>query len=305
VIPDLDLRRPGVVDGAAVATQVERFGVTRIAASPAFFERLVAYAQGTGRPLTKLRKLYTGGAPVFPRLLETLRTVAPNARITAVYGSTEAEPIAHVDANELSADDVAAMQAGRGLLAGTPVAEIQLRIVRDHWGAPRGKMTAAEFAHEVLLVGEVGEIVVSGEHVLSGYLRGVGDAETKFSVDGIIWHRTGDAGMLDERGRLWLQGSCAARIDDAYGRLYPFAVECVAMTLDEVRRAAVVAHGGERWLIVEASCAREGESLQQSLRAATAWAHIERIQFMDAIPVDRRHNAKIDYSALRRRLASD
>jgi acyl-CoA synthetase (AMP-forming)/AMP-acid ligase II len=164
-------------------------------------------------------------------------------------------------------------------------------------------MTAAEFAREGLPAGEVGEIVVSGEHVLSGYLRGEGDTETKFSVERVIWHRTGDAGMLDEHGRLWLLGGCAARIDDAYGRLYPFAVECVAMTFAAVRRAAVVAHAGKRWLVVETSSVSERESLEQSLRAAAAWAHIERIQFMDAIPVDRRHNAKVDYGALRRRLA--
>jgi hypothetical protein len=75
------------------------------------------------------------------------------------------------------------------------------------------------------------------------------------------------------------------------------------MTFAAVRRAAVVAHAGKRWLIVEAPSEGEREGLEQSLRAATAWAHVERIQFMDAIPVDRRHNAKVDYGTLRRRLS--
>ena len=298
-LPDLDLRRPGAVDGAAVAAAVARHGVTRITASPAFFERVCAHVQATGRPLTGVRKLFTGGAPVFPRLLAALQAAAPGARVVAVYGSTEAEPIAHVDAGEIAAADFAAMNDGRGLLAGQPVPEIRLRILRDRWGEPRGAMDAAQFAAEWVPAGGAGEIVVAGGHVLRGYLGGVGDEETKFSVDGEVWHRTGDAGRLDEKGRLWLLGRCAARIDDARGRLYPFTAECVAMTFPEVRHAAFLAHAGQRWLVV---AAEQSEALRSELAAALAWAKPEVIHFVRELPVDRRHNAKIDYPKLRRAL---
>jgi olefin beta-lactone synthetase len=300
VIPDFDLQRPGAVDGARVAAHIDRFGISRITASPAFFERVVASARSTGRTLPTLRKLYTGGAPVFPRLLAALREIAPHARVVSVYGSTEAEPIAHVDAGEVSPEDFAAMQRGRGLLTGAPVLQIQLRIIRDRSGTPCGKFTSRELASDTLPSGAAGEIVVTGSHVLRGYLGGVGEEETKFSVDDAIWHRTGDAGLLDERGRLWLLGRCAARIDDAHGQLYPFSVECVAMTFPAVRRAAVIAHRDVRWLIVEASGDRDG--LESPLREATAWAHIGGVRFVDTMPVDRRHNAKIDYPALKRAL---
>lgn len=302
VIPAVDLRRPGAVDAATLFGQIEQSGVSRITASPAFFERLVAHGRLTGRTLATLRKLYTGGAPVFPRLLAAMRELAPDARVVAVYGSTEAEPIAHVAAEEMSAADLAAMQAGRGLLAGPVVGEIRLRILRDRWGRPRGVLTRTEFAAECLPVDAVGEIVVTGEHVLKGYLGGVGDEETKFSVDGEVWHRTGDAGMMDGRGRLWLLGRCAARIADDRGELYPFTVECVAMTFPGVRRAAALAHRGRRLLVVEATDSRPG--LAESLGKATAWARIDEVRFVGAMPVDKRHNAKIDYPALLRRLDS-
>lgn len=296
VIPDVDLRRPGAVDAARVFAQIERRGVTRITASPAFFERLVAHGRAHGRTLPSLRKLYTGGAPVFPRLLESLRGLAPSAQIVAVYGSTEAEPIAHIEAEQMTADDLAAMRTGRGLLAGAIVPEIKLCVLRDRWGQPRRDLTAAEFAAEVLPAGEPGEIVVTGNHVLRGYLGGVGDEETKFRVEGEVWHRTGDAGWLDEAGRLWLLGRCAARLDDARAPLYPFGLECVAMTFPEVRRAAALLRQGHRILVVEA----DGDpALEQRLRAATAWAEIEDIVFLERLPVDKRHNAKIDYPALR------
>jgi acyl-CoA synthetase (AMP-forming)/AMP-acid ligase II len=217
----------------------------------------------------------------------------------AVYGSTEAEPIAHIDADEVTTDDLTAMRSGRGLIAGGPVPDVRLAIVADEWGKRRAALSTQELAAARLPAGEIGEIIVTGDHVLTGYLGGVGDEETKFRVADQVWHRTGDAGCFDERGRLWLQGRCAARIDDDRGRLYPFGVECVAMTFPEVRRAAAMAHQGRRLLAIEA----EGDQmLEQRLQAATAWAQIDKIVFIESIPVDKRHNAKIDYPALRERL---
>lgn len=299
VLPAFDLRRPGEIDGAAAAATLVRRGVTRITASPALLTRLAEQAAASGRPLSTLRKIFTGGAPVFPRVLAALQVAAPAARIVAVYGSTEAEPIAHLEAADIGAADRAAMAAGRGLLAGRPVPEVRLRIVRDRWGEPRGPLSAAAFAAETMPPGEAGEIVVTGEHVLRGYLDGVGDTETKFAVDGVVWHRTGDAGWLDPTGRLWLLGRCAARIEDAAGRLYPFAAECVAMRFPEVRQAAFVAHAGRRWLVV---AAERTDTLASDLAGALAWAKPDVVRFVPALPVDRRHNAKIDYPALRRLL---
>jgi acyl-CoA synthetase (AMP-forming)/AMP-acid ligase II len=300
VIPAVDLRRPGAVDAAQLFRQIEQAGVSRLTASPAFFERLVAHGRATGQALPTLRKLYTGGAPVFPRLLAALPELAPNARVVAVYGSTEAEPIAHVAAEEISAADQADMRAGRGLLAGRAVAEVTLRVLRNRWGTPRGTLTRAEFDAECRPAGEAGEIVVTGDHVLKGYLGGVGDEETKFRAGGEVWHRTGDAGLMDARDRLWLLGRCSARIADGQGELYPFTVECVAMTFPEVRRVAVLAHRGRRLLAVEA--AAPSLELAEQLKRATEWARIGQVRFLRKMPVDRRHNAKIDYPALRRQL---
>lgn len=299
-LPDVDLRRPGEVDAACLFAQIERDRVTRIAASPAFFERLIDYGRSTQRTLPDLRFLHTGGAPVFPRLLDALRHLAPHAQVVAVYGSTEAEPIAHLDHRDITSDDLAAMASGRGLLAGQPTPEIRLALLPDEFGRPRAPMTAASFRAARLPAGAIGEIVVTGEHVLKGYLGGHGDDETKFKVDDETWHRTGDAGSLDASGRLWLNGRCTAKIDDAHGRLYPFGIECIAMTFPGVRRAALVARRGQRLLVIESS--HPSPELATQLTAATASAHIEKIIFLDRIPVDRRHNAKIDYPALQKQL---
>lgn len=301
LIPDADLRYPGAVDPGPVVAQVLAHRATSSVASPAFFECLVRHASPRGLTLPSLTKLFTGGAPVFPRLLDQLQALAPSAEVVALYGSTEAEPIAHVSRREVGADDMQAMLAGKGLLAGTPVETIRLRILRDQWGQCAGPFTAAVFAAACRGPGEPGEIVVSGEHVLPGYLQGQSDEETKFRVDGTVWHRTGDAGYLDERGRLWLLGRCAARIHDARGDLYPFAAETAVYQDARVRRAAMVTHRGKRVLAVEFYEGQAGTDLD-ALRAALAWTQVDEIRPCRRIPVDRRHNAKIDYPSLYRLL---
>jgi acyl-CoA synthetase (AMP-forming)/AMP-acid ligase II len=300
VIPDADLRAPGRVDPIPILAQIEAVKPTRVTASPAFLERLADRCERDGRLLSAFRQIFTGGAPVFPRLLDKLRRVAPQAEIVAIYGSTEAEPIAEVALDAIEPRDREAMLGGKGLLAGSPVSVIDLRILRDRWGKPAGPYSEAEFIADCMPVGEPGEIVVSGAHVLAGYLNGEGDAETKIRVDGIVWHRTGDAGYLDDRGRLWLLGRCSAIVNDARGALYPFAVECAAQEVTGARRAALLSRQGERLLAVEPE---PGASIDtDAVLGALAWARLDRILPVRQIPLDRRHNAKVDYPALARLL---
>ena len=190
------------------------------------------------------------------------------------------------------------MLGGKGLLVGEPVSAIDIRILCQSWGNPITSYTQAEFTANCLPPEDVGEIVVSGNHVLSGYLHGDGNQATKFKVEGTVWHRTGDAGYLDKFGRLWLLGRCHACIKDSYGILYAFAVECLAQHHPGVRRAAVVSHQGKRILMVELD-RKSAKANLTSLHKSLAWASVQAIQVYRQLPVDRRHNSKIDYPALR------
>jgi olefin beta-lactone synthetase len=297
VLPNADLRRPGFINPNPVLDQITRLRPATTAASPAFLERLVDGAEARGVTLDSFRSLYTGGAPVFPNLLDKVQKAAPQAEVVAVYGSTEAEPIAEIARSAMSEKDLADMRDGKGLLVGPAVAQIQLRVIQDRWGSPRASMSEETFTSLFTGQGEVGEIVVSGGHVLSGYLHGKGDSETKFRVAGKVWHRTGDAGYLDAQQRLWLLGRCSARVRDNRGELYPFAVECAAMANPSVRRAALAALDGARILAVEGSGIDTA-----SLRVALAWAQLDEVRLMSSIPMDLRHNAKVDYPELTRRL---
>lgn len=300
VIPGTDLRFPDAIDPQRVVRQIQGIKPVSTAASPAFLERVADYCLQQQLQLTSFQKIFTGGAPVFPRLLDKLQAIAPQARIVAVYGSTEAEPMAEIARDEMTEADLQGMLNGRGLLAGKPVPEIQLRILRDQWGTSIGPLTQAEFDAACVARNEPGEIVVSGDHVLPGYLHGQGDEETKVRVGGKVWHRTGDMGYLDDDGRLWLLGRCSAKIVDERGTLFPFAVECAAVHHPDVKRAALIQYQDKRVLVIEWKKGKQANL--NVLRKTLAWAGLDEIRFLDRLPVDKRHNAKVDYPALQKML---
>jgi olefin beta-lactone synthetase len=300
VLPDADLRSPGKIAPRPVLAQIQRHKIQTTAASPAFISRLLDEHQRGGSLMPSVSSIYMGGAPVFPGLLRRTKLACPQAKIVAVYGSTEAEPMAEIALSDISQADFDAMEQGKGLLTGRPVSSISLRIIRAQWGVPILPLDGLAFERLIAAYGEPGEIVVAGGHVLPGYLNGEGDTETKFEVDGARWHRTGDVGYLDAVGRLWLLGRYSGKIRDERGTLYPFAVECAAMQNPSIRRAALAAVDGRRVLAVEA---KEPVSPDDILRSLS-WAQLDQVVSLDRVPVDKRHNAKVDYVALARKLKS-
>ena len=297
LIPDVDLRRPAAADPARLAGSIHRWQVESLLASPALLEHMADYCLRTGHTLNSLRAVFTGGAPVFPRILEKTSRIAPQARVTALYGSTEAEPMALLRADELTAADRAAIARGAGLPAGKPISEIRLHILRDHWGRSFGGGSADAMDNLLAPAGAVGEIVVSGPHVVTGYIRPLDDAESKIRVGDTIWHRTGDSGWLDDQNRLWLTGRCSAGVGAPPRVIYPLMVEAALADHPCLARTAFLSHRGERLLLVELKHPTRVFDRDELLRTLP-WAGIDRVVELPRIPLDKRHNAKIDYPAL-------
>lgn len=296
VIPDADLRYPGAINATPVLRQIDRHHPTSVAASPAFLEQICDTCDSTGRTVSGFRYVFTGGAPVFPDHLDRFSTTFPDAEVVAVYGSTEAEPIAHISRRAVSEEDLSTMKAGRGLLVGVPVPEISVRVISPCQGSALGAQDEAGFTAICQPAGLYGEIVVSGGHVLKGYLNGAGDEETKFRVNDTVWHRTGDSGYFDTAGRLWLLGRSSAVITDDRGNLYPFAVECAARQIPGVARGALTVRQGRRILFVQL---HKGIRVDpEAIRSSLAWAQLDQVRELQEIPLDKRHNAKVDYGAL-------
>lgn len=258
VLPNWSLRRQEAADAAHIAQHLARNRVNRALIPPSICEKL------TGGPKLPLDAIFTGGGPVFPDLLSRLSSHFPGTAIVSVYGSTEAEPIAHQSLDGVTEADWTAMRQGAGLLAGPPIPQIALKILDD-------------------------EIVVSGAHVNQGYLDSRDDQGTKLRIDGTIWHRTGDAGRLDGQGRLWLMG----RKNGVTGGLYPFGIEAAARFWPGVRQAALTGLDGKPVLAIAGDEARRTEWQSQ----ADCLAGI-RVVVVGTVPLDRRHGSKVDYPAL-------
>lgn len=298
LLPGIDLRRPGRADAALLAERLRAHEVARIVASPALLANLAAALNARGETLPALRLIASGGAPVMPPLTDVLRAVAPNARVLAVYGSTEAEPIAVLDAVDVTPADHDAMRAGAGLLAGVPCARGTVAIAATQRAAMHGPFSDDDaIERRALPPFAVGEVCVWGAHVVPHYLDRADDATAKIRAGARIWHRTGDLGYLDERGRLWLAGRANAAIDDARGTIEPLRVECALAYLPGIARSALAAADGARVLVIEPLPGAHAD--ERAVRAAVAFAHIDRV-IVAPVPVDPRHNAKVDYTALRR-----
>ncbi len=296
LIPDVDLRSPGRIKPTPLFRQIQRWHPTRCGASPAFLLAICEEARRKSVELPCFEKIYTGGAPVFPRSLREFSRTFGNASINVLYGSTEAEPISHVSLQDISENDLERMRSGHGLLVGRISRETDLRILPDRWGQPYEETSRKAFDGLALPPNAVGEIVVSGTHVVPGYLNGRGDAENKIKVGNRIWHRTGDAGRLDENGQLWLLGRCSEKMKMEGKTVYPFSIECAVVETLDVRLAGCLPTQGGYLVAVPAT----GRDLGR-IDFSGGIPNPQKVVQLKNFPVDKRHNAKIDYRGLRKR----
>ncbi len=303
VLAALNWRRPGRSNPALLCRQIAVERPNRMACSPAILALVAREWHREMHGEFPIRTIHTGGGPVTPRLLRELQALLPEAAITIVYGSTEAEPIAEVAVSDLGAAENSSTAEGGGLCCGHPVPGLELAILPDHHGKPLGPFDPDTFSRMRRGLDQPGEIVVTGTHVLGGYLDGAGDEENKISVGDARWHRTGDAGRMDSAGRVWLLGRCSAGHSTPQGVVYPLQVEAAALEHPGIVACGFAVVDGQPILAMVPGSGFSADQLQ-ALRS-----HLARlvpnigICRVARIPMDRRHNAKVDYPALRRHLA--
>jgi acyl-CoA synthetase (AMP-forming)/AMP-acid ligase II len=298
----MDPRRPGDIQPAVIRAQMLSERVTTSSGSPAFYAKLAEHCRARGTRLP-LRALHTGGAPVPVALARALVEVADHAYV--VYGSTEAEPIAGIEASEMLAALAGDAARDGGLCVGPPVPSVTCRLVRPHDGPI--ELVAGGWSEWEVTRGSVGEVVVAGEHVARGDLA---DAEAeradKIRDGGAVWHRTGDAARLDSLGRLWLMGRLQQRVRRAGRTWWPQPVESRALEHPGVRHAAYLgvadaALGERAVLCVECDGGTFGAASAAHLRSEVG-APVDELRVFAHLPRDRRHDSKTDLVALRRLL---
>ena len=203
---------------------------------------------------------------------------------------TEALPVAEADLEAIRHQGI-----GNGVFVGRALPGIDIAVAPlDELGNPSEILTTDAEA--------TGEIAVRASHIRDGYDRLW--ATTMRASRNAGWHRTGDVGHLDTDGNLWVEGRLAHVITTPEGPLTSIALEQRAIAAGAINAACVgVGPAGTQQvvLILEQpgnSCLLSaGETAALRLVCGYPFAAVMR---MEKLPVDIRHNSKIDRLALAR-----
>lgn len=310
VVPPINFARvrPATTPAREVCEVIEAAQVTSLFASPAFLERIAAYAKTHPAPLRSLRRVIGGGAPLFAPLVRSLlEVIHPEGDVCPNYGATEALPSTEISGREMLAQTAARTDAGEGICVGRPFPGVEVRVVSPIDGESNRLQD-----YQIVAPGLEGELIVSGRNISSAYYNDERSTQKNklYGEDGRIWHRLGDVGHLDEQGRVWVQGriSQCVRLGDEL--LLPIAIEARFDCHPAVRRsglAAVRSRDGTRQAVVAVELKQKPGAAQKKqvlaeLKALTqtepALARIADVVLLDELPVDPRHNAKIERGKL-------
>jgi fatty-acyl-CoA synthase len=185
-----------------------------------------------------LKRIYSGGDPVFPWAIEQLNQNFPHVGFVQVYGLTEGTPIA------ASLDPKDAILKSHTVGKTMPFTEI--KIVDDEVN--------------ILKNGEIGEICIKGPSVSLGYWGKPKETAATF-IDG--WCHTGDLGFQDEDGYLTISGRKKDMIRSGGENIYATEVEDALIRHPAIRDVAVIGIPDQKF--IEAVCAvvviKPGESV--------------------------------------------
>jgi acyl-coenzyme A synthetase/AMP-(fatty) acid ligase len=275
---------------------------TVVFASPAALRGVVASAQdltaGRRAALGKIRLVVSAGAPVPAALLHAVGDVLPGAEFHTPYGMTEVLPVTDITLTEIDAAG-----PGNGVCVGRPLAGVTVALSPlSPLGIPEGPLTRTS--------GVTGEICVRAAHIKDRYDQLW--ATERASTRDLGRHRTGDVGHLDGEGRLWIEGRLPHVVSTAHGVVTPVGVEQRVERVDTVSAAAVVGVGpaGTQVVVVvvvpSAAAPRRltlaDPDLADAVRSA-AGVEVAAVLVTRELPVDIRHQSKVDRRAVARQAA--
>ena len=255
-----------------VARTVERARITHSALVPTLLSQLVHDPAARQFDLSSLEVLVYGAAPSGGTLISDAMALMPGCGFTQGYGLTET--CGGVAAAPLRRHGEVDDRPGT---VGRPTTHYEFRIVDP--------ATCAEVP-----AGTDGEVWVRGPQNAVGYWNRPEETAASFMTDG--WFRTGDIGVLDEDGYLYLKDRLKDMIITGGENVYSVEVESTLMTHPEVVEAAVYGIPDDRWgEAVKAVVARTpgstltAEELAEHTRTRLARYKCPRvIEFVDALP---------------------
>lgn len=195
-----------------------QFGCTTFAGVPTVYNVLLRRSSLRKIAMPCLRRFLQAGGGLASQRIDEMRAAFPTAKFYVMYGQTEAT--ARISCMEPERWEEKPGSVGR------PLDNLMVRIVDEEGND--------------LPAGEIGELLVKGLSICSGYLNDPEETRRVFS-DG--WLRTRDLARQDEQGYLWIEGRKAAFLKmrgvrvsfpEAEARVtsIPGVYECVARASD-------------------------------------------------------------------------
>ncbi|MET9491595.1 long-chain fatty acid--CoA ligase [Nocardia sp. NPDC006630] len=238
---------------------------------PTMYVGLLEAAREAER-LPKLRLCISGGAAMPPSVLEDFERVF-GAQVLEGYGLSETSPTATVN------------QPLLGPVAGT--------VGHAVWGVDvEIADPAVRDRIELLPTGSVGEVVVRGHNVFSGY-TGRPEATAEAVVDG--WFRTGDLGVKDEGDYLRIVDRIKEMIIRGGFNVYPTEVEAALLRHPKIAQVAVIGvpddNYGEEILavVVPAKPVTAEEIIEFAREHVARYKYPRRVEFLTELPLGPTH----------------
>ncbi len=225
--PDIYLGATSIIrrgpDPALLLATIEAERVSKLFCPPTVWIALLRSPLFDSTDLSSLRTGYYGASAMPVEVLREIQQRLPDLRLYNFYGQTEMAPLATL----LPPSE----QLSRPGSAGRPVLNVETRVVDDD--------------DRPVATGEVGEIVHRSPHATLGYYRD--PVKTAESFRG-GWFHSGDLGILDEDGRLWVVDRKKDMIKTGGENVASREVEEVIHQLAGVAEAAVFGVPDPRWV---------------------------------------------------------
>ncbi len=207
-------------DAAEMLRLTEQWHGSFIVAAITVFIALLNHPDLKTRDLTSMKKVYSGGAPVSPSVVEQFKATT-GIVIHNAYGLTETTS----PANATPMHGPSPVDAASGAMSvGVPVPNTFCKIVDVANG-------------QELPIGEVGELIIKGPQIVAGYWQK--PEETAYAIrDGYLY--TGDVAKMDENGFFYIVDRKKDMIIVSGYKVWPRDVEDVLYQHPAVREAAVV-----------------------------------------------------------------
>lgn len=282
----------GGFDPVEVFALAQTVGRLSMFAAPTIVKRLVDHAEASGADCAGFKTIVYGGAPMYAADIgRAIRVMGP--RFVQIYGQGESPMVITALSRARIVDTAHPRHAQRLASVGIPQTPVEVRIATAD-GAP-------------LPAGEVGEVLVRGDTVMTGYWR---DAAASAAALRDGWLFTGDMGSVDEDGFLTLKDRSKDVIISGGSNIYPREVEEVLLLAPGVAEVAVVGAFDAEWgeVVVAFVVPRPGHTLETAQLDAVCLEHIGRFkrpkQYRIVGSLPKNNYGKVLKTALREQLAA-